>query len=463
MKKIYHILFLALVACMGLASCSSDDVTKTPLDSPSITQGAAKVSSLAFSWKPVSGATQYAYELYNPDGTVNEGGVTSATSYIATSLSPNTTYTLKVWAYAALSGDKTTSPIATLQATTNAPAQLESPVPTYSSANGSVTISWPVVDHASGYSYSFTSPDGETVKGEVEDNSVTLTSLPVGQYTISIMALSDSEEYTASPVVSLTFERAKAEVWRKTGSYQIASTGETCQADIVYYDDNSYTIEAPYGETGYGISFSVPEGGTEISPLATAEGGYYPFWVGSSSYVYIYTSGGYSSFEGDKDKGGVWFYTLYYKDRQQVGSGGYDYFTWGSDQPAEPTVDDLCGTYDAKYEGYDYFSADWSRQEVSGTSESAISKIDDTTVKISNFYNWGEDFTAKVDLPAKTLTIEPVATWGGYYTFADVAASDKAVVGTINDDGTITFKNFTAWYGSYYYIEEGTTCVLTKK
>ena len=72
MKKIYQILFFCLlVASMGLTSCSSDDVEKTPLDAPTLAVGDTKVSSLAFNWQAVSGATQYAYELYDASDNVD--------------------------------------------------------------------------------------------------------------------------------------------------------------------------------------------------------------------------------------------------------------------------------------------------------------------------------------------------------------------------------------------------------
>ncbi len=461
MKKIYHILFLALVACMSLASCSSsDDVTKTPLDTPSISQSTTKVSSLAFNWQPVSGATQYAYELYEGENLV-VGAITTETSMIATMLQANTTYTLKVWAYAAVSGEKTTSPVATLTATTNSPTPLDNPVPQASSANGGVTISWPAIENAAGYIYDYTDANDSIIEGTTEDNSITLTDLAIGTYTINITAISDDDEYTNSETISLTFERTKAEIWRKTGSFKSTAADETYTADIVAYDDGSYTIESPYGAEGYSISFTVPEGGTEISPLANNEGGYYAFWVSSDKYIYTYPGGGCSEFTGDKTKGEVWFYTyLYDKDGNMLGEG-YDYFTWGNDQK-EMTIDDLCGTYTAQYNGTDYFSSDWSQQTVDGSSEVTISKNDNGTIKISNFYDWGEDFTASVDLSAKTITIQSTDWYGGY-VFANISASTAAVVGTIADDGTITFKDFTAWYGEYYYINPGMTCVMTKK
>ncbi len=459
MKKIHYILLLAIIACMSLASCSSDDVVKTPLDTPSISQSETMVSSLAFNWKPVSGATQYAYELYEGDNRVM-GNVTNETSVVATGLVPNTTYTLKVWAYAAVTGDKSTSPVATLTATTNAITPLDNPVPHASSANGGVTITWPAVEHATTYLYSYKNAEGETVKGSTDTNSITLTNLAIGTYTIGITAISTDEAYSNSETISLTFERTKAEIWRKTGTYTSRILeNETFTADIVAYDDGSYSIEAPYGAEGYSISFSVPEGGTEISPLATEEDGWYAFWVSSEKYVYIYPGSGESKFTGNKIHGEVWFYTyLYDKDGNYLGYG-YEDFAWGS---AELTIDDLCGTYAAKSEGEDGFSSDWSPQSIDRTDEVTISKNDDGTLNIYNFYGWEENFTASVDLSAKTITIEP-SDWATYYTFASISSEETSVVGTISDDGTITFKDFTAWYSNSQYIYEGTTCTMTKK
>ncbi len=460
MKKIYHLLFLAIMVCMSLTSCSSDDVVKTPLDTPSIIQGETKVSSLSFSWQAVSGATQYAYELYDANEQLVKGDVISTTSMIITGLMPNSTYTLKVWAYAALTGDKSTSPIATLTATTNATIALGTPVPEVSSSNGRITIVWPSVEHATSYSYTYKDESGKTVQGETNDNSITLFNLAIGTYTMTITATSSDETYTNSAPITFTFERTKSELWRKTGTYTSASLQKTFNADIVAYEDGSYAIEAPYGEEGYSISFTVPEGGTEISPLSTEDYGYYPFWVQSEKYVYIYPGSGYSNFTGNKNSGEVWFYAyLYDADGNKLG-GGYDDFTWTSSQT---TLDDLCGTYAAKSTGTDYFSSDYSLQEVDRTDEVTISKNDDGTLNIYNFYGWEDNFTATVDLSARTITIQPKTDWAIYYTFADISSASTAVVGTINDDLSVTFQNFTAWYGSYYYIENDMHCVMTKK
>lgn len=334
MKKIYQILFFCLlVASMGLTSCSSDDVEKTPLDAPTLAVGDTKVSSLAFNWQAVSGATQYAYELYDASDNVVLGDVTSATSMIATGLEPNSTYTLKVWAYADVKADKTTSPIATLTATTNAKVPLGNPVPEAKAANGGVTISWPEVEHATSYRYSYVDADGNTVEGETETNSVTLTDLPIGEYTIQIVATSTDEAYSDSAPIQLTFQRTKAESWRRSGTYTSAGTGVSYPATLVAYDDGSYTIESPFGEEGYSISFTVDADSKEISITGVTpdQYGYYSIYVSSQNYVTLYTSGGYSEFNGDEYEGEVLFgaYT-YDNDGNQIGDWGYDDFTWSS-------------------------------------------------------------------------------------------------------------------------------------
>ena len=46
-----------------------------------------------------------------------------------------------------------------------------------------------------------------------------------------------------------------------------------------------------------------------------------------------------------------------------------------------------------------------------------------------------------------TITIDNNALFADYYTVADCRAADKAVVGTFDDTYTITFTNWSIWYG----------------
>lgn len=332
-RKMGLLLMAALLLTTAFTACSSDDVVKTQLETPTVVEGDKTVSSLAFNWQAVSGATQYAYELYDADGKVVLGDVTSATSIITTGLQPNSTYMLKVWAYSAVGSDKTASPIATLTATTNAKVPLGNPVPEARAANGGVTISWPEVEHATAYKYSYVDADGKTVEGETETNSVTLTDLPIGEYTIMIVATSTDEAYSDSAPIQLTFQRTKAESWRRSGTYTSAGTGVSYPATLVAYDDGSYTIESPFGEEGYSISFTVDADSKEISIAGVEPNqyGYYPINVSAQNYVTLYTASGYSEFNGDEYEGEVWFGAyIYDNDGNQIGGWGYDDFTWSS-------------------------------------------------------------------------------------------------------------------------------------
>lgn len=453
---------------VSLASCSSDDIVKTPLSTPTISQNTTTVSSLSFSWTAVAGATQYAYELYDANGKVVLGDVTNTTSVIATGLTPNTTYTLKVWAYGALYGDKGTSPIAEITATTNAQIPLDAPVPVATSANGGVTITWPAVEHATAYEYSY-EVDGETITGTTSTNSVTLTGLAIGEYTIKITATSSDETYSNSETISLTFQRTKAELWRKAGTYTSAALGQSFDATIVAYDDGSYTIESPYGEAGYQISFSVNSDNT-ITPIDhyAYSGGYYWHHVSSQYNLSIYVSSGYSYFEGDKDSGDVWFgMYLAGVDGSDIGDWGYDEFTWSTS--ATISVDDLVGSYSEDVDGF-FYSSSWV--SIPGNTTVTITKKDDSTIILTGFTSYWDTVTLEgtVDTAAKTITFAPQML-DSWYKVASGSGEANSVVATVSDN-TITISNWAAYYDGYAYTGgydddgnwvDGITTTLTKK
>lgn len=470
MKKIFSTIIIALAACMSFVSCSSDDeVVKTPLDAPTISAGATTVSSLAFTWDAVEGATQYAYELYDASGTLVLGDVTTTTSLLATGLKDNATYTLKVWAFAAVKGDKGTSPIAEITATTNQIVPLANPDPTAEGGTGSITITWPEVEHAASYTYSYLTLDGETVTGSTETNSITLRGLATGDYTVYITAISGEEAYSDSQPIAVQFHfESKNELWRKEGWYWSAGLQDYFEAVLVAYDNGTYTIEHPFGEEGYDIQFSVnSSNGIEILNSYSQSGGYYYVATSSQYYVAAYTASGYSAFEPEADNasGSVWFctYTYDYSDNM-IGSWGYDQFIWSAEE-SEMTVDDLVGTYTSTDTGQTYFN-DWSTWQTVNQSETVtITKVDDTTVTIGNFFGWEEDVNATFDADEKTLALELKTDWGGgYYTLCVYDKPAERVVGTIDSDGTITFEDYTAYYpgyaSSYLY---GMKSVLTKQ
>ncbi|MCI6201665.1 MAG: fibronectin type III domain-containing protein [Paraprevotella sp.] len=225
-----------------MTSCSDDDVVKTQLDAPTVSAGYKTVSCLSFNWDPVEGATQYAYELRDPEGTLVNGDVTTTTSVLATGLKPNTTYTMTVWAYAAVTGNKSTSPIATITATTNEVIPLASPTPTAAPGNGGITIVWPEVEHATAYIVSYEN-NGENISITTTTNSVVLTDLSTGEHTVYIQAISNDENYCNSEIVAVTFIRDKQEIDRKELSYESEGLNMNFTGYLVTYDDGSYAIE----------------------------------------------------------------------------------------------------------------------------------------------------------------------------------------------------------------------------
>ena len=462
----------------GLASCSDDDeVAKTPLSPTSISEGAKTVSTLAFSWTPVADATQYAYELKDEAGTVVLGGTTNTTSLLATGLKVHTTYTLNVWAYAALSGDKTTSPIATLTATTNEVVQLGTPQAEASEANGIITISWPAVENAQ-YYYVYLDVE-ESQVGNTElaaitsTNSIDLSNLELGDHTVYVFAMTDDENYSLSEGFALSFTKTKAELWRTDASYYSEGTGLTFPVQIVAYEDGSYTIDGIYGPQEkiefYIDSESVIEGIPDVVfTNAYKENPPYCYFNAGDYTVCIYyqRGSGYCGWEnGNRSKGEVWFYAYIYDKEGNYLGCGYDDVIWDTGEAAL-TVDDIVGDYTEVTNCWDmtYDWANWT-EVTNQESDVTISKVDDTTISIYNFYGWEDTFTAKVDLDARQITVDLKSDWGGYYTFCQYDAPETPVVGTINDDGTITFSNWTIYYAAYQYsyVYTGATSVLTKK
>ena len=460
-KKIYSLILWMVAMCTMFSACSDSSVEKTPLQAPVISEGGKTVSSLSFSWSPVEGASQYAYELYDAQGSVVDGcaGITNTTSLLATGLQHNATYTLKVWAYSPVDGNKTTSPIATLTATTNAPTQLNTLSNTEVNAGKrGVTVTWPAVENADTYKYSYTNTDGSVVTGSTDTNSLTLNGLETGDYTLTIVASSNDENYSDSDPFSTTFSfvKAKEVSWTVTGQYYSAALNQYFDAELVSYDDGTYTINKPLGEEGYSFDFVVKDGA--VLPADTEEAGWYTFNVSNDYYNYAYFGDGYSSFTGNSTEGQIYFYNyLYYRatDTAVDNASGtyYDYFTW---ETQSLTIDDICGSYTGVYTNESWGDAEYPY-------DMTITKTGDNTVSIYNIYGWEDNTVGTVDLEARTITIEP-QTWASWYTIADYGDKTKPVVATINSDNTITFSNFGDWYGtSPYYIGSGTKCVMTKK
>ena len=447
----------------ALASCSDDDeIEKIPLDITSIAEGAKTVSTLNFSWQPVSGAVQYAYELREKtSGEIILGGITNTTSLLATGLKTKTTYELSVWSYAAPDADKTTSPRITLEATTNDVVVLATPSNVESQWNsGTITITWPEVANAQGYAYQY-EREGTVVSDTIETNALSIQALPVGEYTVYLRAITEDENYVSSESMTFSFKREKAEVWRSECNFlsTVLNKDFTCQ--IVAYDDGNYELEGLYGSDSH-LEFCADENSEIVVLNAYKVAAPYYYVKGGDYTLCFYIDRECSSVECTKNAGEVWFFAyLYDKDNNYLG-GDYESFAWG--QTSESTgIEEICGTYTETTSCYDLTIDFTSWQAVTdATAEVTIEKVDDETVTIKNFYNWGSDMTAKVDMENRTITFDNTQAIADYYYFADWSAQDKPIVATFDENYNITINNWAFWYNNYAYTYEGATSTLVK-
>ncbi len=124
-----------------------------------------------------------------------------------------------------------------------------------------------------------------------------------------------------------------------------------------------------------------------------------------------------------------------------------------SSRAAVTSVDDLLGSYvaTAGTDGQQYFSSAWASMPT-GHVATVTKGSSDNTIYIDNLLGFGSTITATVDLEAKTVTASPVSSFETWYTLAGTTSATTDIVGKINDDGSLSFDDFTAWYGGYQYI-----------
>lgn len=120
------------------------------------------------------------------------------------------------------------------------------------------------------------------------------------------------------------------------------------------------------------------------------------------------------------------------------------------------TVDDLVGEYKESISGYDWWNNE-SWVDINQTDIVTISKVDDTTITLTNLYDWGTDLTGVVDFDAMTITFtdQMLNQW---YTFCGYPwddnnnfSSTNPVIATIKDDGTIEL-DWALTYGTTCYV-----------
>lgn len=449
--------FLPTLLAFGLlTACSDDEVIQTPLDTPNVTNSELTVSSLTFTWDAVPNVSSYSCELSDPNGIQVAGLVTTSTTARFTGLLPNTTYTLNVYAYAAIGSSNTTSRVATLTATTASVIPLRMTTPTVSVNGTNATITWDEVEYAVSYTYSYLK-DGETVNGSVTEPSLTLRDLPLGTYRVAIAAVPDEEDeaHSASPEINVevNITSVRNEVWRRKGTYYSYYYDDSWDATLVYYSDNTYAILAFYDAEGYNLEFSLDSSeGVQVQNYKY-EDEYYKYvtamnYSGEDYDIGIYEGDSYV----DWSRNTIYLFTDW-------GYDDYDTFTWTM------SIDDLVGDYTEETSASDYVYDNGVPYQYSGNTVT-ISKVDDSTITLSNFYWSEQSLTGTVDFDAHTITFaagQTICDWG---LFAGITDKSVPVVATFDANATITIKDWTVWgeySGEWYTYVENAVSTLTKQ
>lgn len=442
---------MTALCLVALASCKEEEEPElTPVGTPAAALYSSTVSSLTFYWDKIEHASQYAYELYGPDEELVNGGVTSAVTASFSRLKDNTTYTLKVWAYSAYGSEYDKSEVVTITATTPAIVKLNAPVLSIEQATEAdpATISWEAVKDAEYYRYSYynTETPDDAVTGTTEETGLTLD-LKTGTYKFCLSSCNDAEAFSESDqaTISLTFVKPeKFLLWSRKGTFSDGGDG-SWDATLEAYTDSSYVLKSWYGAEGYDLEFTVNKDSTINVTNYYADK--YPDYIyvatgtdAGDGWAQLYTSDGYSNFNGNRCSGMVWFYNYI--------TSQYATFRWTTDS----FIDGIVGTYRQKTTGQEAFNTgEW--QAMDATNLVTIAKVDDSTVTVTGIVQEANSvLTATVDSDAKTLYFAPQADWLQWYTFCKESDINTGVTATYAD-GAFTLSGWTAYYGGDYIYD----------
>lgn len=328
-------IFLTAVAALMLTTaCNDTDIDL--FSSPSEDQGqgtlrhtGSTVSTLDFAWEPVDNVYQYGYTLYMDASAVRQG-VTQETSIHFDNLETDTEYSLHIECFG-FNGASTK--VYVLTARTNGVTQLATPdlsAPEFANADGVVTISWPAVENAGYYTCTLTSEllDEPTVT-IVETSSVSFSGLANGDYTLTVVAGSDDDNYVDSYAATYEFNLDRVAVATYTGTYSSILFG-SYECQIVIYDDGVYSIKKFYGFEGYDLEFSLGANNVVTFTNHYYQSGAYKYIAtgyptdGDYYAVAIYESTDYVEYTKSGSTCTLEFY-VYVGD---TGQGGYEKFVW---------------------------------------------------------------------------------------------------------------------------------------
>lgn len=235
MKAKIFLTLAAVAALGGLTACNDDDVTVEALPMPVLAEPVVTHSAASFSWSEIPGATQYAYELIDPEGHQAGADVTRLTSVSFEGLAPATDYEFSVWAYAPVYTENGTSPRQTVKITTNALNVIEAPVLERTTDGAKTTFTWPFDPSASGYFYTIEQYDASEggfavlAARTTPADHVSFVCLPLGRYRLTVNAVSDLDGYaTVGGEAREEFEVTETRELKQsdfTGAFIVHTTG----------------------------------------------------------------------------------------------------------------------------------------------------------------------------------------------------------------------------------------------
>ena len=417
-RNIFFTTLLALMLC--LAACNNEDInifSSQPQDAK--VDGKAEsitVSALTFAWDAVAGVDQYGYKLVSENDITVAQGITKNHSIYFSGLTPSTKYTLQVQAFGH-NGQPTKCFSITLR--TNDVVKLAAPdAASFTSVveNGLIVISWNEVQNAAYYSYKVTDTAGEeVVAGTVETNSVQLSGLKLGKYTITVTACNDDEAFENSDPTAFEFNRERMLIETKTGKWYQNSSTTGVNRTLEIYDDGSYIVRSFYGHEGYDLEFSIP--GSDIKVLNGYESGTWLYiYTGDATYSYmtVYNVSGYYGYASSES--GKYIYFYYY---DALGAYCTDMYVWDAS-----TGDDVAGTYTTtSWLGYELGSS-WLLSEKFSSDDSGaqpwevnVTKGSDSKVTISNLFGWGETIEGTYSSGTITVSADAEIYNDGTYSY----------------------------------------------
>lgn len=122
------------------------------------------------------------------------------------------------------------------------------------------------------------------------------------------------------------------------------------------------------------------------------------------------------------------------------------------------TIDDVVGSYVESSAGNFYYSTSSSWEAIGGINYTSISKVDDTTVEIENFLNWGYNLQATFNADNGTLVIASGLKLDDYYAlYAYDMVNDVKVINnndlviSLQDDGSFSISCWAMVYNGAIY------------